>query len=40
MISLVTQTAFDLRCGRTSWRVLMLLEIPALFAGVIAGLFW
>lgn len=38
MSELIVRTVHDLRCGRTSWRVLLLLTIPALFIGVMAGL--
>ena len=39
MSHLIDHTLQDLRTGRTSWRVYMLLAIPALIAGVLAGLF-
>jgi len=38
MSHLIGHTLQDLRAGRTSWRVYMLLAIPALIAGVLAGL--
>lgn len=38
MSELIEKTVEDLRWGRTSWRVLLLLSIPALVIGVVAGL--
>lgn len=38
MSELIVKTVQDLRFGRTSWRVVLLLSIPALVAGVVAGL--
>lgn len=38
MSHLVIRTLDDLRGGRESWRVLLLLSIPAFAAGLIAGL--
>ena len=38
MSHLMSHTVQDLRAGRTSWRVYLLLAIPALIAGVLAGL--
>ena len=39
MSELIVKTVQDLRCGRTSWRVLAMLSVPALIAGIAAGLF-
>lgn len=39
MSELIVNTFEDLRTGRTSWRVLLLLVIPAFAAGFSAGLF-
>lgn len=38
MSRIVSQTLDDLRGGRQSWRVIVLVSIPALLAGVAAGL--
>ncbi|MGZ5431952.1 MAG: hypothetical protein ACXW31_00940 [Thermoanaerobaculia bacterium] len=38
MSELITRTVEDLRWGRTSWRVLLALSLPALAAGIAAGL--
>jgi flagellar biosynthesis protein FliQ len=38
MSHLVVNTVKDLRCGRTTWRVALLLTVPALIAGMIVGL--
>jgi hypothetical protein len=38
MSEIVIRTAQDLRAGRTSWRVLLLLNVPAFAAGIAAGL--
>jgi len=38
MSEIVVQTVEDLRQGRTSWRVLLMLNVPAFAAGVVAGL--
>lgn len=38
MSELVNRTVQDLRAGRTSWRVLMMLNVPAFVAGILAGL--
>lgn len=38
MSEIVVRTVEDLRTGRTSWRVLLMLNLPAFAAGVIAGL--
>jgi len=38
MSELITHTVSDLRSGRTSWRVMMLLFVPALALGVTLGL--
>ena len=38
MSEIVVQTLEDLRGGRTSWRVLLLVFIPAFAAGLLAGL--
>jgi hypothetical protein len=35
---IVHATIIDLRTGRESWRVLMLLSVPAIAAGILAGL--
>ena len=39
MSRLVLDTITDLRWGRQSWRVMLLLSFPALAAGIAAGLF-
>jgi hypothetical protein len=39
MSEIVVRTVHDLRMGRTSWRVLLMLSVPAFAAGVAAGLF-
>lgn len=38
MSDLITRTIADLHTGATTWRVMLLLCIPALLAGLIAGL--
>ncbi|HEX6098000.1 MAG TPA: hypothetical protein VF432_16860 [Thermoanaerobaculia bacterium] len=38
MSELVVRTVQDLRAGRTSWRVLVVLNVPAFAIGVAAGL--
>jgi hypothetical protein len=38
MSEIVIRTVEDLRAGRTSWRVLLMLITPAFAAGVAAGL--
>jgi hypothetical protein len=38
MSRLVLTTIDDLRVGRQSWRVLLMLAVPAFFAGIAAGL--
>jgi hypothetical protein len=38
MSELIVQTVQDLRAGRESWRVLLLLSLPAFIAGIAAGL--
>jgi hypothetical protein len=38
MSTIIHQTILDLRWGRETWRVLLLLSIPALAAGFAAGL--
>lgn len=38
MKPLVTRTLDDLRGGRQSWRVLLLVSAPAFLAGIAAGL--
>lgn len=38
MSQLVIETIHDLHWGRRSWRVQLLLSIPALVAGVTVGL--
>lgn len=38
MSELVTRTMNDLRGGRQSWRVLLMLTLPAFAAGIAAGL--
>ena len=38
MSRIIHQTVQDLRWGRQSWRVLLLLSIPALIVGITAGL--
>jgi hypothetical protein len=38
MSELIGRTVFDLRNGRTTWRVMGLLSIPAAIAGIIASL--
>jgi hypothetical protein len=38
MSEIVVQTLEDLRGGRTSWRVLLMLFVPAFAAGVLASL--
>ena len=38
MSEIVVRTVEDLRWGRTSWRVLLMLTVPAFLAGVLAGL--
>jgi hypothetical protein len=38
MSEIVSRTVQDLRMGRTSWRVLLMLSIPAIAAGIAAGL--
>jgi len=35
---LVLETIYDLRWGRQTWRVLLLLSLPALAAGIATGL--
>jgi hypothetical protein len=37
MSELVSRTVDDLRCGRSTWRVLLLLSLPALAAGIAVG---
>ena len=37
MREIVARTAEDLRWGRTTWRVLLLLAVPAFLAGIAAG---
>lgn len=39
MSELFSNTVNDLRWGRTSWRVLLLLSLPAFVVGVTAGIF-
>ena len=38
MSRLVLHTIDDLRVGRQSWRVLLMLAVPAFAAGIAAGL--
>jgi hypothetical protein len=38
MSEIVVQTVHDLRTGRTSWRVLLMLSVPAFAAGILTGL--
>lgn len=38
MSRLVHETIHDLRWGRQSWRVLLLLSLPALTTGIAVGL--
>lgn len=38
MSEIVIRTVEDLRTGRTSWRVLLMLNVPAFVAGIAAGL--
>lgn len=38
MTAIFIRTVEDLRTGRTSWRVLLILTLPALAAGIVAGL--
>ena len=38
MSEIVVRTVQDLRMGRTSWRVLLMLSVPAFVAGIAAGL--
>jgi hypothetical protein len=38
MSEMINRTVDDLRSGRTSWRVLLLLIVPAFAAGLSAGL--
>jgi hypothetical protein len=38
MSRIIHQTLTDLRWGRESWRVLLLLSLPALAAGIATGL--
>jgi hypothetical protein len=38
MSRIVIETLDDLRGGRQSWRVMLLVTIPALVAGIAAGL--
>jgi hypothetical protein len=38
MSELVHRTIHDLRDGRESWRVLLLLSVPAFVVGIAAGL--
>lgn len=38
MSELVHRTIHDLRGGRETWRVLLLLSLPAFIAGIAAGL--
>ena len=38
MSEIVSRTVQDLRMGRTSWRVLLMLSVPAFAAGIVAGL--
>jgi hypothetical protein len=38
MSELIAKTVEDMRWGRTSWRVLLALSIPALGIGVMTGL--
>ena len=38
MSELVHRTIHDLRGGRETWRVLLLLSLPAFAAGIAAGL--
>ena len=38
MSELVIRTIDDLRGGRQSWRVLLMLTVPAFAAGIAAGL--
>jgi hypothetical protein len=37
MSELVTKVVDDLHCGRLSWRVKVLLVIPALLVGIVTG---
>ena len=38
MSEIVVQTVEDLRAGSTSWRVVLILAVPAFVAGILAGL--
>jgi hypothetical protein len=38
MSALITHTVDDLRSGRTSWRVLLMLIGPAFVAGITIGI--
>ena len=38
MSELVTRTLDDLRGGRQTWRVMLMLAVPAFAAGIAAGL--
>lgn len=38
MSEIVTQAVEDLRAGSTSWRVVLILAVPAFVAGILAGL--
>jgi len=38
MSELFVRTVIDLRNGRTTWRVMGLLSIPAVIAGVLAAM--
>lgn len=38
MSHLVIETIHDLRWGRQSWRVMLMLSLPALAAGIATGL--
>lgn len=38
MSELVVQTVQDLRAGRTSWRVIAMLTLPAFVVGIATGL--
>ena len=38
MSELITHTVSDLRAGKTSWRVMALLFLPALALGITLGL--
>ena len=38
MSELIAKTVEDMRWGRTSWRVLLALALPALATGIAAGL--